>query len=105
MWCSAAGVLEEELRYPVTTGFTDHPRGYYGALSDFYDDDVLAALAAGPEEFSRWGIPQGEGELLGALQGEQPVASAVDEVASGEDPQEVADQAAEDVRSIRESLS
>ncbi|ROR89909.1 ABC transporter substrate-binding protein [Nocardioides aurantiacus] len=74
-------------------------------LSDFYDDDVLAALAAGPEEFSRWGIPQGQGELLGALQGEQPVAAAVDEVASGEDAEEVADQAAEDVRSIQESLS
>jgi precorrin-2 C20-methyltransferase/precorrin-3B C17-methyltransferase len=32
------GVIEEELRYPVTTGFTDHPRGYYGALADFYDE-------------------------------------------------------------------
>ncbi|MET4077155.1 precorrin-2 C(20)-methyltransferase [Janibacter sp. UYMM211] len=44
------GVLEEELRYPVTTGFTDHPRGYYGALSDFYDecaDRLEAHLAAG----------------------------------------------------------
>ena len=44
------GVLEEELRYPVTTGFTDHPRGYYGALADFYDecsDRLEAHLAAG----------------------------------------------------------
>lgn len=44
------GVLEEELRYPVTTGFTDHPRGYYGALSDFYDecsDRLDAHLSAG----------------------------------------------------------
>ncbi|WP_252975565.1 SAM-dependent methyltransferase [Janibacter melonis] len=43
-------MLEEELRYPVTTGFTDHPRGYYGALSDFYDecaDRLEAHLAAG----------------------------------------------------------
>ncbi|MGE9808675.1 precorrin-2 C(20)-methyltransferase [Janibacter sp. G1551] len=32
------GVIEEELRYPVTTGFTDHPLGYYGALADFYDE-------------------------------------------------------------------
>jgi precorrin-2 C20-methyltransferase/precorrin-3B C17-methyltransferase len=30
------GVLEEELRYPVTTGTTDHPGGYAGALADFY---------------------------------------------------------------------
>src|SRR5699024_5441333 len=44
------GVLEEELRYPVTTGFTDHPRGYYGALADFYDEcsqRLEAHLAAG----------------------------------------------------------
>lgn len=44
------GVLEEELRYPVTTGMTDHPRGYYGALADFYDEcseRLEAHLAAG----------------------------------------------------------
>ena len=44
------GAVEEELRYPVTTGFTDHPRGYYGALADFYDecsDRLEAHLAAG----------------------------------------------------------
>lgn len=43
-------VIEEELRYPVTTGFTDHPRGYYGALADFYDecsDRLEAHLAEG----------------------------------------------------------
>lgn len=28
--------VEEELRYPVTTGSTDHPGGYAGALADFY---------------------------------------------------------------------
>ncbi|WKV16477.1 precorrin-2 C(20)-methyltransferase [Janibacter limosus] len=32
------GVLEEELRSPVTTGMTDHPGGYYGALAEFYDE-------------------------------------------------------------------
>jgi precorrin-2 C20-methyltransferase/precorrin-3B C17-methyltransferase len=32
------GVLEEELRYPVTTGTTDHPGGYAGAMADFYDE-------------------------------------------------------------------
>lgn len=30
-------VVEEELRYPVTTGQTDHPGGYVGAMADFYD--------------------------------------------------------------------
>ncbi|WP_141007128.1 precorrin-3B C(17)-methyltransferase [Nocardioides humi] len=40
-----AGAVEEELRYPVTTGTTDHPGGYVGALADFYDD-CEARLAA-----------------------------------------------------------
>lgn len=31
------GVIEEELTYPVTTGTTDHPGGYAGAMADFYE--------------------------------------------------------------------
>ncbi|MEO6470301.1 MAG: precorrin-2 C(20)-methyltransferase, partial [Aeromicrobium sp.] len=31
------GVVEEDLRYPVTTGTTDHPGGYAGAMADFYE--------------------------------------------------------------------
>jgi len=45
-----AGVIEEELRYPVTTGTTDHPGGYAGALADFYDASerrLAAHLAEG----------------------------------------------------------
>ena len=40
-----ADATEEELRYPVTTGTTDHPGGYVGALADFYDE-CEARLAA-----------------------------------------------------------
>ncbi|CUR57003.1 Cobalamin biosynthesis protein cobIJ (Includes: Precorrin-2 C(20)-methyltransferase; Precorrin-3B C17-methyltransferase) [metagenome] len=42
--------IEEELRYPVTTGATAHPGGYAGALAEFYEEcaDRLAAhLSAG----------------------------------------------------------
>jgi len=31
-----AGQIEEHLIYPVTTGVTDHPGGYAGAMEDFY---------------------------------------------------------------------
>jgi precorrin-2 C20-methyltransferase/precorrin-3B C17-methyltransferase len=31
-----ANAIEEVLEYPVTTGTTDHPGGYAGALADFY---------------------------------------------------------------------
>jgi len=40
-----AGAVEEELRYPVTTGATAHPGGYAGALADFYEESA-ARLAA-----------------------------------------------------------
>jgi precorrin-2 C20-methyltransferase / precorrin-3B C17-methyltransferase len=39
------GVIEEQLTYPVTTGATDHPGGYAGALADFYEESA-ARLAA-----------------------------------------------------------
>ena len=31
------GVVEEELRYPVTTGIAEHPGGYHGWLAEFYE--------------------------------------------------------------------
>jgi precorrin-2 C20-methyltransferase/precorrin-3B C17-methyltransferase len=40
-----AGAIEEELKYPVTTGSTAHPAGYAGALADFYEESA-ARLAA-----------------------------------------------------------
>ena len=35
-----AGVVEEPLVYPVTTGTTSHPGGYEGAIAEFYDDSA-----------------------------------------------------------------
>jgi precorrin-2 C20-methyltransferase/precorrin-3B C17-methyltransferase len=32
--------VEELLIYPVTSGGTDHPLGYYGAVEDFYDESA-----------------------------------------------------------------
>ena len=32
------GAIEEELRYPVTTGATSHPGGYAGAMAAFYEE-------------------------------------------------------------------
>jgi precorrin-2 C20-methyltransferase/precorrin-3B C17-methyltransferase len=44
------GQIEEHLIYPVTTGVTDHPGGYAGAMEDFYADStrrIAAHLDAG----------------------------------------------------------
>ena len=100
-----AGTPEEESTY--SDQWAGLPAGVdtKAPLSDFYSPEVLDILAAGPTELSRWAIPQGQGALLGALQGEQPVATAVNEVASGDDAQAAVEKAAESVRSIAESVS
>jgi precorrin-2 C20-methyltransferase/precorrin-3B C17-methyltransferase len=46
------GQAEEVLRYPVTTGGTDHPGGYDGAMADFYAEATARLerhLAAGQD--------------------------------------------------------
>ena len=74
-------------------------------LSDFYSPEVLEALRTSPDSFSRWGITQGQGDLVGAILGELPVPQAVSALAGGEvDATAAAKQAAESVRSIQESL-
>lgn len=73
-------------------------------LSEFYGQDVIDALTLGTDSLSRWAIPQGQGDLLGAIQGEQPVANAVNQVAGGTDPEEAASQAADAIREAAESV-
>ena len=52
-------------------------------LADVYGPEVLAALQAGPDTFTRWGITQGQGKLVGATLGELPVPAAVAAVTGG----------------------
>lgn len=40
-----AGVIEEALVYPVTTGSTQHRGGYRGAIDDFYDESAVRLAA------------------------------------------------------------
>jgi precorrin-2 C20-methyltransferase/precorrin-3B C17-methyltransferase len=37
--------IEEELRYPVTTGTTSHPGGYVGAMAEFYESCAVRLSA------------------------------------------------------------
>lgn len=107
--------IAPEGKVPVRFGTADEPTLYSDTwatlpagvdtkapLSDFYAPEVLEAVAEGPENIARWAIPQGQGDLLGALQGEQPVATAVNEVSQGTDPQQAAATAAEAARSVQE---
>ena len=56
------GVIEEELRYPVTTGTTDHPGGYAGAMAEFYESS--AARLAAHLEAGRTVVLLAEGDPL-----------------------------------------
>jgi precorrin-2 C20-methyltransferase/precorrin-3B C17-methyltransferase len=56
------GVVEEELRYPVTTGATAHPGGYAGAMAEFYEES--AARLAVHLEAGRTVVILAEGDPL-----------------------------------------
>jgi multiple sugar transport system substrate-binding protein len=72
---------------------------------DVYPPEVLEVLATGPEAFSRWGITQGQGDLIGASLGELPVAEAVAAATTGgTPPQEAVDQATATLQQIQDSL-
>ncbi|WP_248580621.1 precorrin-2 C(20)-methyltransferase [Nocardioides sp. InS609-2] len=57
-----ATVVEEELRYPVTTGRTEHPGGYAGAMAEFYEQS--AARLAAHLELGRTVVLLAEGDPL-----------------------------------------
>jgi precorrin-2 C20-methyltransferase / precorrin-3B C17-methyltransferase len=56
------GVVEEVLQYPVTTGTTDHPGGYAGAMLAFYEE--CAARLAAHLEAGREVVVLAEGDPL-----------------------------------------
>jgi precorrin-2 C20-methyltransferase/precorrin-3B C17-methyltransferase len=54
--------IEEELRYPVTTGPTAHPGGYAGAMAEFYEE--CAGRLAAHLEHGRTVVVLAEGDPL-----------------------------------------
>jgi multiple sugar transport system substrate-binding protein len=105
--------LSPQGKYPVRAGDSEDPEKFQTAwaelesgvdtkapLSKFYSDESIQSLGDGVENFQRWGFAQGQGPLVGALRGEQPVASAVADVIGGKDPAE----AAKDVQATAEEI-
>jgi multiple sugar transport system substrate-binding protein len=107
-----------EGKVPTRRGTADEPTRFIDAwatlpagvdtkapLSDFYSPEVLDALRNAPDTISPWGIPQGQGALVGASLGELPVPQAIAAMTGGEvDPSGAAQQAAEALREIASSL-
>ena len=110
--------IAPEGKFPVRSGTADNPTEYVEAwqgldvgvdskapLSDFYPQEVIDIIQSGADNFSRWGITQGQGDLIGASLGELPVPQAIGELTGGgTDPEGAASQAAEAVRGIQDGL-
>jgi multiple sugar transport system substrate-binding protein len=105
--------LSPQGKYPVRAGDKSDPKKFQTAwaglesgvdskapLTEFYGEDSIQSLADGVANFQRWGFAQGQGALIGALRGEQPIAKAVADVIGGKDPA----QAAKDVQSKVEEI-
>jgi multiple sugar transport system substrate-binding protein len=109
--------LSPQGKYPVRPGDESDPEKFNQAwselesgvdtkapLSEFYSEDSIASLAEGVQSFQRWGFAQGQGALVGALGGEQPIANAVNEVIGGKDPAEAAKEVKATVEEIKSGL-
>ncbi|MEV0379153.1 extracellular solute-binding protein [Nonomuraea sp. NPDC050643] len=103
--------MAPEGKFPTRKGFEDKwnklPAGVdtKKPLADVYPADVLDALRKSPDTFARWGIPQGQGKLVGATMGELPVPKALSGIVDGSlTPQAAAAQAKADVESIKRGI-
>ena len=112
-WIAIAPEGKIPVRAGAAAGSTEYADAWAGMdvgvdtkapLSEFYGQDVIDALTSGTETLKRWAIPQGQGDLLGAIQGEQPVANAVNEVANGTSAEDAVQQAADAIEAAADSL-
>lgn len=103
--------MAPEGKFPTREGFAETwnklPAGVdtKKPLADVYPADVLSALRESPGTFARWGIPQGQGKLVGATMGELPVPKALSALVDGSlTPQAAAAQAKADVETIKRGI-
>ncbi|GAA4060893.1 ABC transporter substrate-binding protein [Nonomuraea soli] len=103
--------MAPEGKFPTRTTFADKwdklPAGVdtKKPLSEIYPADVLEALRTSPDTFARWGIPQGQGKLVGATMGELPVPKALAGIVDGSlTAQAAAAQAKTDVETIKRGI-
>ncbi len=98
-WIAIAPEGKIPVRSGASPGSTEYSDAWAGMdvgvdtkapLSEFYGPEVIDALTAGADTLKRWAIPQGQGDLLGAIQGEQPVANAVNKVSNGTSAEDAA---------------
>ena len=75
-------------------------------LSQFYGPEVLKEVQEAPETFKRWGLTQGQGDLVGATLGSLPVPKALADLIAGKgDAQGAAQAAQKDVEEIQKGIN
>ena len=107
--------ISPEGKVPTRMGTADNPQEYSEAwskmeagvdkkavLSDLYPAETLTAIAESPGSFQRWGLPQGQGQLAGAVAGQfvvpQALAKMINSGASAADATAEAQKAAEQIK-------
>lgn len=110
--------MAPEGKFPVRRGTRDDKEKFVNAwnssqagvdtkkpLSEVYGPPVLQTLRTSPDTFQRWGLPQGQGKLVGAILGQLPVPKALAGVIAGRvDAAAAAGQAQKEVESIKASI-
>jgi multiple sugar transport system substrate-binding protein len=111
--------IAPEGKVPTRFGTADEPTVYSDAwqgleagvdtkalLSSIYDAETLQTVASAADAFDRWGIPQGQGPLAGAVAGQlvipKTVAAMLDTGLSAED---AAKQAQAEAETIQDDLT
>jgi multiple sugar transport system substrate-binding protein len=110
--------LSPQGKYPVRSGDKEDPERFKEAwadlesgvdrkapLSKFYSQESIDSLGEGVERFERWGFPQGQGALIGAMSGEQPISNTVADVIGGKDPAEAAAEAQSTIEEIQAGVN
>lgn len=110
--------MAPEGKIPVRSGTVREPHRFADAwdrlpagvddrrpLAGVYPAGELERLRASTGGFDRWGIPQGQGRLVGAIMGELPIPRALSALVEGSlTPRQAAAQARRDVETIKRGL-
>lgn len=110
--------VSPEGKVPTRYGTADEPTKFTDAwsqleagvdtkalLSDVYSPEILEAVAAAPNSFDRWGIPQGQGALAGAVSGQFVIPQVLSEMLnSGLSAADAAKKAQSEAETIKSDL-
>jgi multiple sugar transport system substrate-binding protein len=84
---SAGPIGKQWSALPIALGATKPTSAYYAA-------PTISSLLAGPAKITEWGLPFGQGALLGATLASEPVPNAISSMISGGTSPSAADQQA-----------